>query len=62
MSAQIICYEILKSSSDDRKREWRDYTEVNSDQLQRLIEHFIETDVAKLFLMSEMLFDNDSRD
>ena len=45
MSAQIICYEILKVSSDARKREWRDYPEVNSDQLQRLIDHFIETAV-----------------
>ena len=45
MSAQIICYEILKASSDYRKREWRDYPEVNSDQLQRLIDHFIETAV-----------------
>ena len=45
MSAQIICYEILKASSDDTNREWRDYPEVNSDQLQRLIDHFIETAV-----------------
>ena len=43
--SQIICYEILKASSDDSKREWRDYPEVNSDQLQRLIDHFIETAV-----------------
>ena len=45
MSAQIICYEILKASSDDTNREWRDYPEVNSNQLQRLIDHFIETAV-----------------
>ena len=45
MSAQIICYEILKESSDEKNREWRDYPEVNSDQLQRLIDHFIETAV-----------------
>ncbi len=45
MSAQVICYEILKASSDDTNREWRDYPEVNSDQLQRLIDHFIETAV-----------------
>ena len=45
MSAQIICYEILKASSDEKNREWRDYPEVNSNQLQRLIDHFIETAV-----------------
>ena len=45
MSAQIICYEIFKASSDEKNREWRDYPEVNSNQLQRLIDHFIETAV-----------------
>ena len=45
MSARIICYEILKASSDNKNKEWRDYPEVNSDQLQRLIDHFIETAV-----------------
>ena len=43
MSVQLILYEIFKSSSNDRPREWRDYPEVNSEQLQRLIKHFIDT-------------------
>ena len=43
MSAQIISYEILKASSSNEKKEWRDYPEVNSKQLQMLINHFIET-------------------
>ena len=43
MSVQIICYEIMKSSSSTMNKDWRDYPEVNSDQLQRLIDHFIET-------------------
>jgi len=45
MSAQIISYEILKTSSDRQTKEWRDYPEVNSKQLQMLIDHFIETAV-----------------
>ena len=45
MSAQIISYEILKASSDSQTKEWRDYPEVNSKQLQMLIDHFIETAV-----------------
>jgi len=45
MSAQIISYEILKASSDIQNKEWRDYPEVNSKQLQMLIDHFIETAV-----------------
>ena len=43
MSVQIISYEIFKSSSDIKLKEWRDYPEVNSEQLQMLIDHFIET-------------------
>ena len=43
MSAQLILYEIFKASSNDRPREWRDYPEVNSEQLQKLIKHFIDT-------------------
>ena len=45
MSAQIICYEIFKASNNDNIKEWRDYPEVNSEQLQRLIDHFIDTAV-----------------
>ena len=41
MSVQIISYEIFKSSSDVKLKEWRDYPEVNSEQLQMLIDHFI---------------------
>ena len=37
MSVQIISYEIFKSSSDVKLKEWRDYPEVNSEQLQMLI-------------------------
>ena len=43
MSVQLILYEIFKASSNDRPREWRDYPEVNSEQLQGLIKHFIDT-------------------
>ena len=45
MSVQIISYEIFKSSSDVKLKEWRDYPEVNSEQLQMLIDHFIDTAV-----------------
>ena len=45
MSAQIICYEIFKFSNNSNIKEWRDYPEVNSEQLQRLINHFIDTAV-----------------
>ena len=45
MSAQIIAYEILKASHGEEIKEWRDYPEVNSKQLQMLIDHFIETAV-----------------
>ena len=45
MSAQIICYEIFKVYNSNNIKEWRDYPEVNSDQLQRLIDHFIDTAV-----------------
>ena len=43
MSAQIIAYEIYKESHGDETKEWRDYPEVNSKQLQMLIDHFIDT-------------------
>ena len=45
MSVQIISYEIFKASSDVKLKEWRDYPEVNSEQLQMLIDHFIYTAV-----------------
>ena len=45
MSVQIITYELFKASSDITEKEWRDYPEVNSHQLQMLIDHFIETAV-----------------
>ena len=45
MSVQIISYEIFKASSDIKLKEWRDYPEVNSEQLQMLIDHFINTAV-----------------
>ena len=43
MSVQIICYEIFKKATNQQPKEWRDFPEVNSEQLQRLIDHFIET-------------------
>lgn len=43
MSAQIISYEILKASIDTTARDWHDYPEVDSENLQMLIDHFIET-------------------
>ena len=45
MSVQIISYEIFKASSDIKLKQWRDYPEVNSEQLQMLIDHFIDTAV-----------------
>ena len=45
MSVQIISYEIFKASSDISLKEWRDYPEVSSEQLQMLIDHFIDTAV-----------------
>ena len=45
MSVQIITYELFKISSKSNLKEWRDYPEVNSKQLQMLIDHFIETAV-----------------
>tara|TARA_A100000164_G_scaffold337476_1_gene331065 strand:- start:390 stop:1115 length:726 start_codon:yes stop_codon:yes gene_type:complete len=45
MSVQIICYEIFKISSDIKFKDWRDYPEVNSKELQMLIDHFIDTAV-----------------
>ena len=45
MSVQIISYEIFKASSDITDKDWRDYPEVDSHQLQMLIDHFIETAV-----------------
>ena len=45
MSVQIISYEIFKASSNIKLKEWRDYPEVSSEQLQMLIDHFIDTAV-----------------
>ena len=46
MSAQVLCYEIFKSSHNTESRDWHDYPEVDSKNLQMLIDHFIETAVA----------------
>ncbi len=46
MSAQIVAYEILKASTNTESREWQDYPEVDSENLQMLIDHFIETAVS----------------
>jgi tRNA (cytidine32/uridine32-2'-O)-methyltransferase len=45
MSSQIICYEIFKSHFNQEARDWHDYPEVDSENLQMLIDHFIETAV-----------------
>ena len=45
MSVQIISYEIFKTSSDIKLKEWRVYPEVSSEQRQMLIDHFIDTAV-----------------
>ena len=45
MSAQIVCYEIFKSHFNQEARDWHDYPEVDSENLQMLIDHFIETAV-----------------
>jgi len=45
MSAQILSYEIFKASHNTEARDWHDYPEVNSANLQMLIDHFIETAV-----------------
>ncbi len=46
MSAQIVAYEILKASTNTESREWQDYPQVDSENLQMLIDHFIETAVS----------------
>lgn len=45
MSAQILSYEIFKASHNTEARDWHDYPEVDSANLQMLIDHFIETAV-----------------
>ena len=45
MSVQIVTYELFKNRNTSQDREWRDYPEINSEHLQRLIDHFVETSV-----------------
>tara|TARA_A100001011_G_scaffold190256_1_gene198854 strand:+ start:554 stop:1279 length:726 start_codon:yes stop_codon:yes gene_type:complete len=45
MSVQIVTYEIFKNRNTSQDREWRDYPEINSEDLQRLIDHFVETSI-----------------
>ena len=45
MSVQIVTYELFKNINNTEDREWRDYPEINSEDLQRLIEHFVETSI-----------------
>ena len=45
MSAQILSYEIFKASHNTEARDWHDYPEVDSANLQMLIDHFIQTAV-----------------
>ena len=45
MTAQILSYEIFKASHNTEARDWHDYPEVDSANLQMLIDHFIETAV-----------------
>ena len=45
MSVQIVTYELFKNINNTEDREWRDYPEINSEDLQRLIDHFVETSI-----------------
>ena len=45
MSVQIVTYELFKNTNNTEDREWRDYPEINSEDLQRLIDHFVETSI-----------------
>lgn len=45
MSVQIVTYELFKHRNNADDREWRDYPEINSEDLQRLINHFVETSI-----------------
>ncbi len=45
MSVQIVTYELFKHRNKSEDREWRDYPEINSEDLQRLINHFVETSI-----------------
>ena len=45
MSVQIVTYELFKNRNTSQDREWRDYPEINSEDLQRLIDHFVETSI-----------------
>ena len=45
MSVQIVTYELFKNRNTSHDREWRDYPEINSEDLQRLIDHFVETSI-----------------
>ena len=46
MSVQIIAYELFFQSAGDVDNDWQDFPELNADQLQQLIDHFIETSYA----------------
>ena len=46
MSVQIIAYELFFQSAVDVDNDWQDFPELNADQLQQLIDHFIETSYA----------------
>ncbi|MFL2700180.1 MAG: RNA methyltransferase [Gammaproteobacteria bacterium] len=45
MSVQIVTYELYKNANLIEEKEWRDFPEVNSKDLQRLIDHFVETSI-----------------
>ena len=45
MSVQIVAYELFKNRNISQDREWRDYPEINSEDLQRLIDLFVETSI-----------------
>ena len=46
MSVQIIAYELFFQSAGDVDIDWQDFPELNADQLQQLIDHFIKTSYA----------------
>ena len=45
MSVQIVTYELFKQRNTSEDREWRDYPEINSEDLQKLIDHFVKTSI-----------------
>ena len=45
MSVQVVTYELFKNRSSADNKDWHDYPEINSEDLQRLIDHFVKTSI-----------------